>query len=256
MCSRLAIYCCGIVYSYYANALLLLLLLLLLLPLLLLPPMLLLPLLPLTQNKSGADAAWQTVSGIPLPSYRAFQLLKDAGDVYLPVSFSSSSLSSASSDGSNDAISSTAANGIDTTLSIFATRSSNGAATDGASSVREGAGAGAKIFLANFAPDDGLGSSPAYNYSRTVTLQLRGLPASTTSVSVATINSTCANPKQLWVTEMASVNWPNATQLQALRRASEVCTEQVPVLRHDYAATAEVTITLEPYAAAALSVPY
>ena len=64
----------------------------------------------------GADASWQTVSGVPLPSYRAFQLLNDAGDELVPVSFGTG-LS-----GNNS--------GSDGTLSIMATRHPQSSATE------------------------------------------------------------------------------------------------------------------------------
>jgi hypothetical protein len=145
--------------------------------------------------------------------------------------------------------------GLDSTLSIFATKSN--------SSARD-----TRIYLANFAPDDGSGSVPAYNYSRTVILELQGLDhvlgdrsLDDITVTASTINSTCANPKLLWETEMGSIKWPNARQLQALHHASKPCTENVPVsvLRPSTAniaaaTTVSVTVTLEPYAAIALEV--
>ena len=53
-----------------------------------------------------------------------------------------------------------------------------------------------RIFLANFAPDDGQGATPIYNYTRTVALELIGIPAGTSSVTLQMINSSCANPKR------------------------------------------------------------
>ena len=126
------------------------------------------------------------------------------------------------------------------------------------------------IYLANFAPDDDSGIVPAYKYSHTVILELQGLAEQlgvsldNITVTASTINSSCANPKLLWETEMGSVNWPNAQQLQALHHASKPCTENLPVsaLHHSTGGTAttaaattvSITVTLEPYAAIALVV--
>ena len=143
----------------------------------------------------------------------------DAGDARLPVQVAGSLNST---------------DGMDTSLSVFATRNSS----DG----------GAKVYLSNFRPDDGSGTRLAYMYSHTVKLQLKGLSATVSSVSVATINSTCANSKA-----MGSVDWPDAQQLQALRKASEMCVGELPVVRSRGVAT--VTLTLEAYATAALTVP-
>ena len=131
----------------------------------------------------GADASWQTVSGVPLPSYRAFQLLNDAGDELVPVSFGTG-LS-----GNNS--------GSDGTLSIMATRNSSRSHPPQSKSSREHA-MKSRIFLANFAPDDGQGATPVYNYTRTVALELIGIPAGTGSVTLQMINSSCANPKRAW----------------------------------------------------------
>jgi hypothetical protein len=50
-----------------------------------------------------------------------------------------------------------------------------------------------------------------------------------TTARVRMINSTCANPKALWVGELNSVTWPDASQLEKLRVASEMCEESIPV---------------------------
>lgn len=153
-----------------------------------------------------------------------------------------------------------APDGLDSTLSIFATKS-NSSTSD------------ISIYLANFAPDDGSGVVPSYNYSRTVILELQGLAEQlgdrsldNITVTASTINSTCANPKLLWENEMGSISWPNAQQLQALHHASKPCTEDLPVsaFHHGIGATAttaaammvSVTVTLEPYAAIALVVSW
>jgi hypothetical protein len=149
---------------------------------------------------------------------------RDAGDARLPVQIAGSLNST---------------DGMDTSLSVFATRNSS----DG----------GAKVYLSNFRPDDGSGTRPDYVYSRTVKLQLKGLSATVSSVSVATTNSTCANSKAMWAETMGSVDWPDAQQLQALRKASEMCVGELPVVRSRGVAT--VTLTREAYAAAALTVP-
>jgi hypothetical protein len=65
-------------------------------------------------------------------------------------------------------------------------------------------------------------------------------------------NSTCANPKALWLSEMDSVTWPDDAQLAKLRTASTMCEEQVDIVRTG--ADAVVTIKLEPYAAAMLTI--
>ena len=66
------------------------------------------------------------------------------------------------------------------------------------------------------------------------------------------INSTCANPKALWLEQMNSVTWPDDTQLAQLRTASAMCEEQLPIVSKEGHAT--VTITLEAYAAAMLTI--
>eukprot|EP01047_Picozoa_sp_COSAG01_P018296 COSAG01_NODE_988_length_12303_cov_5.060472_9_plen_194_part_00 len=139
----------------------------------------------------GADASWQTVSGVPLPSYRAFQLLRDAGDELVPVSFR--------------AVPSGNSSGTDGTLSIMATRNSSrshGQSQSNASS--RGHVTHSRIFLANFAPDDGQGATPVYNYTRTVELELIGILAGTSTVTLHVINSSCANPKRAWSVHPAS----------------------------------------------------
>ena len=72
------------------------------------------------------------------------------------------------------------------------------------------------------------------------------------TATLAVINSTCANPKALWMKEMDSVTWPDDTQLAKLRTASAMCEEQVDVVRTG--TDAIVTIKLEPYAAAMLTI--
>ena len=78
------------------------------------------------------------------------------------------------------------------------------------------------------------------------------LQRSVQTATLAVINSTCANPKALWMKEMDSVTWPDDTQLAKLRAASAMCEEQVDVVRTG--TDAVVTIKLEPYAAAMLTI--
>ena len=132
-----------------------------------------------------------------------------------------------------------ATDGVDTTLSVFATSNSSGG--------------GAKIFLSNFRPDDGTGDAPAYAFRRGVTLTLHGLSPATRTATVSMINSTCANPKRVWVERQGSVNWPDAGQLAQLHEASEACVSAVPVVR-SAAGVATVVVELEAYAAAAVQV--
>jgi hypothetical protein len=62
---------------------------------------------------------------------------------------------------------------------------------------------------------------------------------------------------------MGSVAWPTSTQIEALRLASEMCVEALPVVwgvtddldRGSPVGKATVTVVLEAYAAAALTVP-
>lgn len=61
---------------------------------------------------------------------------------------------------------------------------------------------------------------------------------------------------------MNSVAWPTPVQIRALRLASEVCVEALPVVWDDAddheaggVRVATVTVILEAYAAAALTVP-
>lgn len=177
----------------------------------------------------GADASLLTVSGVPMPSYRVFQMLKDAGSKRLPVRIGDS------------------VDGIDATLSVLAT--SNLTSSD----------AMARVYLANFAPDDGAdpptNGPRKYNETRTIVLHLLGLAPGTRSLQMEMINATCCNPKSVWETEMGSVAWPAREQLQRLQVASKMCVEDLPVTWSPSDKMAIATITLEAYAAAALSVP-
>lgn len=196
-------------------------------------------------------------------------MLSSAGTIRLPVVYPSHQEQEGLNDASGryqgdpsqiQAQRASASDGLDSTLSIFATKSNS--STNGI-----------RIYLANFAPDDGSGAVPSYNYSRTVILELQGLAEQlgdrsldNITVTASTINSTCANPKLLWENEMGSINWPNAQQLQALHLASKPCKESLPVstVHHSTGATAttaaamtvsvSVTVTLEAYAAVALVV--
>ena len=71
---------------------------------------------------------------------------------------------------------------------------------------------------------------------------------------VRTINSTCANPKAVWMDEMSSVTWPSSAQLTTLSAASRMCEEQV-ALEWSAEGTATIEVTLEAYAAVAVTVP-
>ena len=87
----------------------------------------------------------------------------------------------------------------------------------------------------------------------TVTLSIANAEANVAkSAKLTMINSTCANPKALWLGQMKSVTWPDDTQLEQLRAASAMCEEQVPIVSKGAHAT--VTITLEAYAAAMLTI--
>ena len=110
----------------------------------------------------GANSAMQSVHGVPMPIYRGFELLKDAGDVVLPTTISvggtatttttmvassgggvappTGSASSSSSSGSS------AYNQSTDPLSTFVTKNTT-------SNVLH-------VFLANFAPDDGRKAGP------------------------------------------------------------------------------------------------
>ena len=90
----------------------------------------------------------------------------------------------------------------------------------------------------------------------TVELTLRRPPAAAGAGAVAvvrTINSTCAAPKAVWEGRMASVAWPSAAQLEALRAASRVCEERVE-LQWSAAGAATVEVVLEAYAAVQVAV--
>ena len=100
-----------------------------------------------------------------------------------------------------------------------------------------------------------------YNASRTVRLTIRGaaLPAAEarSAAMLRMINSTCANPKALWLGEMQSVTWPSAAQLAQLREASEMCEEALTLQTHAAEGGGEQTVevTLEAYAAAEVVIP-
>merc|ERR1711871_480001 len=70
---------------------------------------------------------------------------------------------------------------------------------------------------------------PWYNQTRTVSLSVKGFGGQLhgggggVKATLKTINSTCANPKALWLGKMKSVTWPNRTELEELRQASQVC---------------------------------
>ena len=72
-----------------------------------------------------------------------------------------------------------------------------------------------------------------YNDTVQVQLSFLGLnpnPSHTPRTAVIkTINSTCANPKREWVSEMGSVTWPSKQQIDRLRAQSRVCEETVDV---------------------------
>lgn len=65
-------------------------------------------------------------------------------------------------------------------------------------------------------------TDPWYNISRTVTITIDPAPGNgavgSHPVMLRVINSTCANPKRMWLTEMKSVTWPSEAQLARLRQ--------------------------------------
>eukprot|EP01050_Picozoa_sp_SAG11_P026208 SAG11_NODE_6193_length_1368_cov_1.008668_1_plen_118_part_00 len=75
------------------------------------------------------------------------------------------------------------------------------------------------------------------------------------SATLRMINSTCANPKQLWKSKMQSTTWPSEEQLAELRTASQVCTDSIPIITDPVTGDTLVEVTLEAYAAAELMVP-
>ena len=101
-----------------------------------------------------------------------------------------------------------------------------------------------------------------YNKSVTVRLTLKGAGVRDLGAgaiaTVRMINSTCANPKAMWLTSMNSVTWPNEAQLETLRDASRVCEEQLTLVAAVGAPNSDdaiVEVTLEAYAAAEVIVP-
>ena len=101
-----------------------------------------------------------------------------------------------------------------------------------------------------------------YNKSATVRLTLKGAALGTsvadTGVSLLMINSTCANPKAMWLASMNSVAWPDAGQLEQLRAASRVCEEKIPIQKGVGASENDnfsIEVTLEAYAAAEVIIP-
>ena len=166
----------------------------------------------------AADAAMQSVRGVPLPIYRAFQLLRDAGDTVLPVATTGTDAGFEQSG----------------PLTVMATKNASDL--------------GLRVFLSNFARLDGNATPerPAANSSRTVQLTVLCPTRSpgAAAATVRTINSTCANPKAVWIDEMQSVPWPSAAQLDKLRVASRVCEDEVR-LRWANASPARAAATLE-----------
>ena len=101
--------------------------------------------------------------------------------------------------------------------------------------------------------------NPWYNNSRTVKLTIGRSSSSVapqaTTAKLRVVNSTCANPKKMWVEELRSVTWPSEAQLASLRLASEVCEEEVALLTDAVTGKTTVELTLEAYAAVELVVP-
>jgi hypothetical protein len=96
-----------------------------------------------------------------------------------------------------------------------------------------------------------------YNISRTVKLTIASSTSNDAAARKATltvINSTCANPKALWMGEMNSVTWPSDAQLAQLRTASAMCEEELEVTTDALTGAQTVEVTLEAYAAAMLKV--
>lgn len=200
----------------------------------------------------------QTVHGVPMPVYRGFELLKAAGESVIPVFADVSGVEPTSLTGSGGRLP------LNHTgpLTVMATRNET---VDGQARL--------SIFVANFAKQDGgdsigsAGKSAPVNETRTIQLTLRctSVPATATgrgsnaggigsgsSAVVRTINSTCANPKAVWVENMNSVQWPTAAQIEVLHTASRPCTETVPLSWDRGVAMLEVS--LEAYAVAEVAV--
>ena len=99
---------------------------------------------------------------------------------------------------------------------------------------------------------------PWYSNTTTVTITIDSGVHGSIDVSPATlrmINSTCANPKQMWSSEMKSVTWPSEAQMAALKVASQLCEEEVAVITDAVSGARSITVSMEAYAAAELVVP-
>ena len=99
----------------------------------------------------GANAAMQTVHGVPLPVYRGFQLLADAGDVVLPVTTAAAAAAPGGGGGGGGGGGSSGAPfdvPFDQSGPLTAVATLNSSART------------LHVFLSNFAPDDGRGADP------------------------------------------------------------------------------------------------
>ena len=289
----------------------------------------------------GANAAMQTVHGVPLPVYRGFQLLADAGDVVLPVTTAlTGELFNQSGPLAAMATLNTSTRTLHIFLSNFAPDDGKGPdPPDSSSSDDDGIcfkmkpnpcteqscylphtdfpggdllpevqkfttpnasaccaacraflpdkfceawswrGDGAKDPRRCYLKSSARGKAvqrddmtagyptgiappssdrPYYETNRTVVLTLARPKAAVVAAAgvavVRTINSTCANPKAVWMGEMSSVTWPSSAQLTTLSAASRMCEEQV-ALEWSAEGTATIEVTLEAYAAVAVTVP-
>ena len=229
-----------------------------------------------------ANAAMQSVHGVPFPVYRGFQLLAAAGSHRLPVVV-------------NDGAANLSA--VDGAVAVLAT----------AGDLNE-SGAVLRVFLSNFVPDAAgpssgcddkpqlcpshpghtfcatnysadqcehspapcppcpppasaqqrVGSPPAknwslYNTSRTVALEVKGSGGSGAGQAVLrVINSSCSTAKAVWLKEMGGVTWPSAAQLDKLMEASEFCEDTVPIAWSSRG-VAQLSVELEAYAAVSVT---
>lgn len=177
----------------------------------------------------GANSAMQTVHGIPMPIYRAYQLLRDAGDTVLPIVY-------------------TATTTVSTTIPFDPSGPLTVMATQNTSNGHDAM----VIFLGNLPLQDGGaaagpgGNETRANETQTVILTIHSGSRSGDSLAVVrTINSTCANPKEVWISHMGSVQWPSSSQLDVLRSASRVCEENIPLVW--VSGDAQLELQLEAY---------
>lgn len=151
------------------------------------------------------------------PAYRAFQLLRDAGDARLPVHTAGQAL-------------------LSSPISVWATVDSNAS-----SAPRRGGGGGGgvpgtrglQIFASNFWPE-ALAGDPRPLNTTVVKLSVGGLPASVTSATLTRVDDNVTRPYFLWRgwDDAARVAGRCNSQCTSSACTASVCTQQCACLKY------------------------